>query len=49
MTCNHDRIYTDAINLFNKIKKKQPTKSKPLIWISEELYEQLRKDKKSYT
>lgn len=42
MTCDHDRIYTDAINLFNKIKNKQPVKLKPLIWIPDTLYEELK-------
>ena len=42
MTSKLDRIYADAINLFNKIKANQSAKSKPLIWIPEELYEELK-------
>ena len=42
MTRERDRIYIDAINLFNKIKTNQSPKSKPLIWISEELYEEFK-------
>ena len=44
MTCDHDRIYTDAINLFSKIKKEQPVKLKPLIWMPDELYDELKSE-----
>lgn len=46
MTCDHDRIYTDAINLFGKIKKEQSIKlkSRPLIWMSDELYNELKSE-----
>ena len=44
MTSELDRIYTNAIDLFNKLKPLKITKTKPspLIWMQEDLYNEFK-------